>query len=159
MYERLHDQDGIRVPELDEKQDGKIKSQLNSELARILKMDAEREACRSRVDYLRKTLSAGPNIERTFWHANLPQLPARIRKRTRSRSRSKPSAKKPKVEESSIPNNLHALPVADENQESEEVVILEPVDLTDLTTDPVESEEVVILEPEDVRFCRHISVL
>ena len=149
MYERLHDQDGIRVPELDEKQDGKIKSQLDWELARIMKMDAERDARRSRVDYLRKTLKAGPNVERSLWHANLPQLPARTRVRARSRSRSKPSAKKPKVEESSVPNDVRGLPEAEENQDTEEVLILEPNDLTDPTTDP-ESEEVVVLEPEDI---------
>ena len=53
------------------------------------------------------------------------------------------------MEENSAPNHVHGLPVAEENQDTEEVVILEPNDLTDPTTDP-ESEEVVIIEPEDI---------
>ena len=146
MHERLHDQDGIRVPELDEKQDGKIKSQLTSELAKIEKIEMEKVARNSRIDYLRNTLSARDNVERSLWRDKLPNLPYRRGKRARSRSRSKPPSKKTKTVGNSapaiMPEEEIAELVADET-ENEDVVILEQDEMEDLTEPVTEAAEIV----------------
>ena len=117
IYQRLYGKEAVRVPELDEKHDENLISQLDVELVGLEKSAEEHEVRLSRIHHIRRYINLGDQVERSLWRRDLPELPTRGSKRGRERSRSKSGARKPrrKLNPGSLPEQDGSKPLPEQD--------------------------------------------